>query len=92
MANHTEVRHDPDRRQYELLVDGDHVGECTYHVERDGTVVFDHTGVDTACRGQGLGEVLVRGAVEDARASGHEVRGACSFVAAYLERESVGRS
>jgi predicted GNAT family acetyltransferase len=60
-----EVRHNPERSRYEIHVDGELAGIADYRA--DGTVVtFPHTVIDPERRGQGLGAVLVRGALDDA--------------------------
>ena len=79
-----DVRNAPDRSRYELLDDGELVGIADYRIEGD-RIVFPHTEVTPARRGQGLGEVLVRGALDDVRTTGREVVPACSFVRAFIE-------
>jgi predicted GNAT family acetyltransferase len=71
----------PDRERYELRVDDELVGIADY-VDRGERRLFTHTEVAPAHGGQGLGERLVRFALDDTRASGHEVVPLCSFVAA----------
>jgi hypothetical protein len=61
------------------------VGLADYR--RDGDVVIlPHTEIDAARRGQGLGDVLVRGVLDHVRATGAKVVPACWFVADYVER------
>lgn len=80
----TDVRHHPDRSSYDLYVDGERVGTAQYHVA--GTVaVMAHTEVDPRHRGQGLGAVLVREALEDVRRRGLSVQPRCPFVARFIE-------
>lgn len=81
----TEVRHAPDRSRYELVIDGEVVGIADYR-ERDGALVFPHTEIDHEHRGQGLGDVLVEGALADVRARGQKVVPACWFVREYVAR------
>lgn len=83
----TEITHVVDERggRYELLLDGSPIGELD-HVDRDGVRTFTHTGVRRAYEGKGLAADLVRRGLDDARAEGVEVVGACSYVAAYLDR------
>ena len=54
---------------------------------RGDTVVFPHTEISTALRGQGLGAVLVRSALDDVRASGsgRRVVASCWFVAQFID-------
>ena len=49
-------------------------------------VFLVHTEVDPAFAGQGLGERLVAGALEDLRACGLKLVPQCPFVRAYLRR------
>src|SRR5687768_6670895 len=63
------VRNAVDRSRYELIVDEQVVGIADYRVI-DDEVVFPHTEILSHLRGRGLGEILVRGAVEDVKATG----------------------
>jgi predicted GNAT family acetyltransferase len=79
----TEVKNNPARSRYELLVDGDLAGIADYHVAGE-RVVFPHTEIDPGRRGQGLGAVLVRGALDDVRAAGRTVVPHCWYVAQFI--------
>lgn len=69
-------------QRFELEVDG-HTAFAAY--ERDGdVVVFTHTVVPQALRGQGVGSRLVEGALTQVRAAGGKVRPLCTFVAGYM--------
>jgi predicted GNAT family acetyltransferase len=81
----TDVRKVPDRSRYELVVDGELLGIADYQVQ-DGFVVLPHTVIDSAHRGQGLGDVLVEGVLADVRREGKKVVPLCWFVADYVER------
>ena len=81
----TDVRHAADRSRYELLVDGELVGIADYQ-ERDGALVMPHTEISSDRRGQGLGDVLVDGALADIRARGQKIVPACWFVREYVDR------
>lgn len=78
------VRNATDRSRYELLVDDRVVGIADYRIVGD-EVVFPHTEIDASRRGQGLGEVLVQGAMDDVRAAGRTVVPQCWYVAEFLE-------
>lgn len=80
----TEVRNAEDKSRYELLVDGKLAGVADYRVDGD-RIVFPHTEIDPSRRGQGLGAVLVRGALDDVRGSGRTVVPACWFVREFLD-------
>jgi len=51
-----------------------------------GRVVFTHTGVPPAYRGQGLAALLVEAGLQWARAEQLQVVPACSYVQLYLQR------
>lgn len=85
------VRDNPLEHRYEILVDGRVAGFAAY-VDRPGGEgggqrrVFVHTEIDDSFEGQGLGTVLVTGALADVRASGRRAVAVCPFVAAYVKR------
>lgn len=51
-----------------------------------GLIAFVHTEVDDAFEGHGVGSILVREALADARRRGFEVLPLCPFVNAFIER------
>jgi len=81
----TLVRDNPDEQRYELLVNGELVGELVYRL-RDSRITLLHTEVSPSVEGQGLGGRLVAGALDDIRARGLRVVPVCPFVRAYLRR------
>jgi predicted GNAT family acetyltransferase len=83
----TDVRRIEERSRYELLVDGELAGIADYREQGD-VLVLPHTEVDASRRGQGLGAVLVRGALDDVRARGQKVVPACWYVAEFLEQHA----
>jgi len=80
---HRVRRNDADGR-YELEVDGELVGVADF-VLRDEAVLMPHTEVRADRRGNGMGDLLVQGALDDIRAAGRTVIPACWFVAEYLD-------
>jgi predicted GNAT family acetyltransferase len=76
------IRHDPDRR-FHIEQDGD-VAYLAYKRVDDHTVDYISTYVPPTLRGRGLGERLVRHAVEWARHHGQTVIPTCPFVRKYL--------
>lgn len=60
-----------------------------YHRENDA-IVFTHTYVPPTLRGGGVAARLVAAGVAFARAEGLRIVPACSYVAAWLERENAG--
>jgi predicted GNAT family acetyltransferase len=76
--------------RFELAVDGE-VAVLNYE-RRGDALVFVHTEVPPASRGRGLGEALVKAALEAARQEGVRVVPVCPFVRAYLQRHPQGGS
>ncbi len=78
-----DVIKDERRGRYELVDEGEVVAVADFHVEGD-RVVFPHTEVLPARRGQGLGARLVRAALDDVRGSGASVVPLCWYVAQFI--------
>lgn len=78
-----EVRHNPDDSRYEIVVDGRLAGIAEYR-RSEAAVVFTHTEVVRALQRRGLGELLVRGALDDVRREGGKVLAECWYVARFL--------
>ncbi len=82
----TEVRNDPEQQRYEILVEGERAGVLDYEIA-DGRISLTHTGVDDAYQGQGLASILVRGALDDIRATGDlRVVPLCPYAAGWIEK------
>jgi predicted GNAT family acetyltransferase len=81
MNNLTVVNNQVDE-QYEARVDGA-LAVARYRLRGD-EILFYHTEVPVALRGQGVGSALVRAALKDARGRGLTVRSTCWFVSDYL--------
>lgn len=77
------VRNNPTQHRYELLLDDTLVGIADYREEGD-VLVFPHTEISPQRRGQGLGEQLVKGALDDVRQQKKTVRPLCSFVSDFF--------
>lgn len=84
VAERIEVTDAPERERYELSRDGEVVGFAAYR-KRPGLIAFIHTEVDERLQGRGLGNRLIRFALEDARAQGLAVLPFCPFVKAFIE-------
>jgi uncharacterized protein len=80
-----EVHRNDERSRYELLRDERVVAIADFTVQGD-RVIFPHTEVLPELRGRGLGAVLVRGALDDVRASGRTIVPLCWFVAEFVDR------
>ena len=72
--------------RYELWLGTKLAGELRYTRDDDGKVVLVHTEIDPSLKGEGLGDVLVQGVLDDLRERKIEYRVICPFVAAYLRR------
>jgi uncharacterized protein len=80
-----EVRDNPDRDRYEILVDRAVAGFVQYSM-RGGRLILVHTEIDDAYEGRGLASQLVRGALDDARRRNLHVVPICPFVESFIER------
>jgi len=75
----------PERGRYELRIDGRLAGMVEYHV-RAGTRILDHTEVDPAFAGRGVGSRLAALVLEDAIGRDQPIAIRCPFLRAYLRR------
>jgi len=58
----------------------------TYSRASPTLIIIDHTAVPDALRGRGVGQMLVRRAVEDARREKFRIMPLCPFAKAQFER------
>lgn len=82
------VRHEEEAHRFYLQREDQVVGMLAYRpVGRPTGHLVDvfTTQIDPACRGQGLGEVLVRAALDDLRERGTSVKASCWYVADFLD-------
>jgi uncharacterized protein len=75
----------PERKRFEVTVDGELAGFLVYH-SREGLLALIHTEVDERFEGRGLGGRLARFALDQARAEGLAVLPFCPFVNAWMKR------
>jgi len=78
-----EVRDNPQRTRYELLVDGEVVAFVQYS-RRGGRILLVHTEADKARTGRGLASALIAGTLDDLRVRGIPVVPVCSFVEHFI--------
>jgi len=78
------VVHNPTASRFEAKV-GPHLSVADYVLE-DGRIIFTHTYVPTALRGQGIAEKLVRAGLAFAQAEGRRVVPQCSYVDSFIQR------
>ena len=86
----TEVRRVGSESRYEVLVAGRLAGFAAFK-DHGALLLFTHTEVDPSYEGQGLGSVLVRGALDDVRGRGERIVALCPFVRSYIERHEEYR-
>ncbi|MCF6780625.1 N-acetyltransferase [Pseudomonas stutzeri] len=79
------VRHDEDQQRYVLEIEGQALGFAQYRAEGK-RMVFTHTEVDDSLSGQGMGSLLVRESLDDARRRGMGIVPVCEFIAAYVKK------
>ena len=84
-AGDAEVVNVPQAHRYELLLDGDRIGELAYR-QRNDHIAFTHTNVNPAYEGRGFGSRLAEAALNDARRQGLAVVPLCPFIAWYIEQ------
>lgn len=77
------VADNADRERYEISADGRVAGFATYRTE-PGRITLVHTEIDSDFTGQGLGNALVQGALDDVRRQGRSVVPDCPFVADFI--------
>jgi uncharacterized protein len=74
----------PERGRFEIDIDGGVVGFAEYR-RGQGVIAFVHTELDPAHDGAGLGTLLVRAALDSARAQGLAVLPICPFVRSFID-------
>ena len=74
-----------DQSRLELRVDGELAGWLDYRPGGKSTIIA-HTEVLKGYEGQGLGGMLVRRALEEARSAGKTVIATCPFALSYIDR------
>lgn len=79
------VRDNAELRRYEIRL-GDAVAGFAAYRTRPGERVFTHTEIDPLYVGQGLGGMLARAALDDARTRHLAVVPRCPFMAGYIDR------
>lgn len=80
------VRDNPDALRYELVLDGQVVGELLYRLRPNDRISLVHTEVLPSHEGQGLAGRLVAGALDDIRARRLHVVPICPYVQAFVRR------
>ena len=82
----SEVRDNPEKHQFELIVEG-HTALAAYRL-KPGVITFTHTEVPKELGGRGIGSQLAKGALDLVRARGLKVIPLCPFIKAYIEKNA----
>ena len=86
MAIHVIREETPDGGAYRALDEASaSAGYMTYRYSGDGDMVVEHTKVEDAFGGQGVGQKLAERAVADARQEERKIVPVCSYMRHYLE-------
>jgi predicted GNAT family acetyltransferase len=81
-----DIRHNVERHRFEATIGG-RLAVLDYQ-ENGNRIVFTHTEVPSELRGQGFGGALAKVALDYAAQQQLQVIPACSFIAAYVARNS----
>lgn len=87
-ATNTVTRNDAKER-YDIHVDDVLAGFAHFRRDSRDRLVFDHTEIDDAFAGRGLGKTLAAEALADVAGRGETVVPECSFIVKYLRRNEV---
>lgn len=89
-----QIVHVPEQDRWEAVrgegEDARTVGFLSYEL-RDGVIDMQHTVVDPAMRGHGLGGQLVDAGLQHARTEGLKVRPTCPFIPPYIDQHPEHR-
>jgi uncharacterized protein len=81
-----EIQRDEHGRKGAFFIDedGEWIAELTYFRTND-IMTIDHTEIDEKLRGEGIGQDMVKAAVEYARANGLKIRAVCPYAKKIIE-------
>ena len=80
-----EVRDNPGRSRYELLLGDRIVGVADYQRLPEDTILLSHTEVAPELRGKGYSPILVRWLLDDLAARGLGIVPSCWYVAEFMD-------
>ncbi len=80
-----EVVDNPDRSQYEVMLDGETVGFAAYNRTPDG-VLLPQVEVRSDLNGRGIGSALAKGTLDDIRRHRQRAVPLCPFLVDYIAR------
>jgi predicted GNAT family acetyltransferase len=82
---HLDVEHEADHHRFVVRLPGGE-GRLFYKAAGPGLLSYWYTEVDPPLRGQGVGDALVRAAMDFARQSGQKVIPDCPFVTIWVRK------
>lgn len=77
---------DGKRGAFMAIQDGEQAGLMTYVWNADDQFIIEHTEVESAFTGQGVGKKLVMAAVDFARANNYKIIPLCPFAKSVFEK------
>ena len=82
-----QIQRDEHGRKGAFYIDeeGEWIAELTYFTN-NGVMTIDHTEIDEKLRGEGIGQDMVKAAVEYAREKGLKIKAACPYAKKVIER------
>ena len=85
-----EIKHTNNEKngEFEGIIDGNHAGEMTYTWAGTDKLIIDHTGVEAAYNGQGVGKKLLLSLVDYVRENNIKVIPLCPFAKATFEKNA----
>jgi predicted GNAT family acetyltransferase len=83
-----EVKHNNNEKNgnFEAFIDGNHAGLMTYTWAGDDRFIIDHTEVEEAYNGKGVGKEMLLSAVDFARENGKTIIPLCPFAKATFQK------
>lgn len=84
-----EIQHQPGK--FTATDGGEQLGVMTYVKNASGGITINHTGVEKAAEGRGIGKQLVAASVSWARAEGVKITPVCPFAKRVLEKDEGAR-
>jgi uncharacterized protein len=82
-----EIQRDEHGRKGAFFIDedGEWIAELTYF-KNNGIMTIDHTEIDEKLRGEGIGQDMVKAAVDYARANGLKIKPLCPYAKKVIDR------
>ena len=80
--------YDSRRGAFTAEIDGSEAGEMTYVFTNDKVFIINHTNVEPAYEGEGVGTKMVLAAVDFARDSGYKLMATCPFARSVLVKRA----